>query len=48
MGEEYSGSRYYYDVYITHRGFPTTTDVEEAESIKKYEEKQKKEKANYF
>ena len=48
MGEVSSGSEYYYEVYIHHNGFPTKPDIEEEESIKKYQEKKKAETASYF
>lgn len=46
--EEHSGNKYYYEVYITHKCFPTKPGVEEQESIRKYEEKMKQAKQNYF
>lgn len=49
MGEdEYRSSTYYYRVVIYNSNFPTKPDLEEQEAIKKYEEKKKKESANYF
>ncbi len=48
MGEDSYDSEFYYDVYIYHSGFPTKEDVEEQESIRKYQEKKKAETANYF
>ena len=48
MGESRDGYEYYYRVVIYNSKFPTKPDVEEQEAIKKYEEKKKKESANYF
>lgn len=49
MGEDkYDSSTYYYRVVIYNSNFPTKPDLEEQEAIKKYEEKKKKESANYF